>query len=273
VTLAPKGLLIEEQRVNLLLNTAVLGTQVVTVTAAAHTLSFYGTGTIVLSGAFVGTVTGTGAYPTRTTLTFTPIVGVLTVTVTGSVEMAQLEAGSFATSYIPSVASQVTRAADNASMIGNNFARWYNVNEGTVYADVRMQTGGGIVFGDTFSNYYEPLRNNQFSAGIYGTLGGVALPTTLYTTTGSAAYPAGQYVSNQRQTFAAAIKTNDQAGGYSGNIATNTSTVNPTAAAFSGFYFGGSIGPSSSFKYNGTIARIAYFSRRLANAEIQSITA
>jgi hypothetical protein len=38
----------------------------------------------------------------------------------------QFEAGAFATSYIPTVASQVTRAADSASMIGNNFARWFN---------------------------------------------------------------------------------------------------------------------------------------------------
>jgi len=43
----------------------------------------------------------------------------------------QLEAGSFATSYIPTVASQVTRAADNASMLGDNFATWYRQDQGT----------------------------------------------------------------------------------------------------------------------------------------------
>ena len=50
-TLAAEGLLVEEQRTNLLLNTSVLVTQVVTVTAVTHTLSFYGAGTVVLSGA------------------------------------------------------------------------------------------------------------------------------------------------------------------------------------------------------------------------------
>ena len=45
---------------------------------------------------------------------------------------AQLEAGSFATSYIPTVASQVTRAADVAVMTGTNFSSWYNQSEGTI---------------------------------------------------------------------------------------------------------------------------------------------
>lgn len=48
---------------------------------------------------------------------------------------AQLEAGAFATSYIPTVASQVTRAADSASMTGTNFSSWYNQSQGTVYVE------------------------------------------------------------------------------------------------------------------------------------------
>jgi len=137
VTLQPKGLLIEEQRSNLLLNSSLAGTnlatQSVTVTAVAHTLSFYGTGTVTLSGTAIAVVVGTGAYPTRTTLTFTPTVGVVVFTVTGTVQFAQLEIGSFATSFIPTAASQVTRAADTAIIQGSNFSSWYNQNEGTMY--------------------------------------------------------------------------------------------------------------------------------------------
>ena len=48
---------------------------------------------------------------------------------------AQLEAGSFATSYIPTVASTVTRAADSASMTGTNFSSWYNQAQGSLYAE------------------------------------------------------------------------------------------------------------------------------------------
>jgi hypothetical protein len=127
-------LLIEESRTNALLNSLLdgtsLATQTVVVTAAARTLSFYGTGQIVLSGAHSATVTGTGPYPARTTLTFTPSIGTLTLTVTGTVQFANLELGSFATSFIPTAASQVTRNADVATMTGTNFSDWYNASEG-----------------------------------------------------------------------------------------------------------------------------------------------
>ena len=132
VTLACKGLLIEESRTNLVFPSETLATQTRTVTAVAHTLSFYGTGTVVLSGVAIATVTGTGSYPTRTTLTFTPTAGNLILTVTGSVTQAQLEAGAFATSYIPTVASTVVRSADVCSITGSAFAGFYNNNQGTI---------------------------------------------------------------------------------------------------------------------------------------------
>lgn len=86
-------------RRNTLLATETLATQSVTVTAAARTLSFYGTGTITLSGASTaGPLVGTGS-SNRVSLTFTPTAGSLTLTVTGSVTQAQLELGSTATNY------------------------------------------------------------------------------------------------------------------------------------------------------------------------------
>lgn len=48
---------------------------------------------------------------------------------------AQLEVGAFATSYIPTVAASVNRAADSASMTGTNFSSWYNQSEGTMYVE------------------------------------------------------------------------------------------------------------------------------------------
>lgn len=138
VTLAPKGLLIEEQRINILLNSDTLSTQSVSVTAQTYTLSFYGTGSVALSGAYTGSLVGAGAYPNRVQLTFTPTIGTLTLTVTGSVRYANLEAGAFPTSYIPTTSAQVTRTADNASMTGTNFSSWYNQSEGTLVVGFDM---------------------------------------------------------------------------------------------------------------------------------------
>jgi hypothetical protein len=46
--------------------------------------------------------------------------------------MAQLEAGSFPTSYIPTVSSSVVRSADVCSITGSDFSGFYNPVEGTM---------------------------------------------------------------------------------------------------------------------------------------------
>jgi len=79
---------------NLLLATAAMATQSLTVTAVAHTLRFSGTGTVTLSGASTaGPLVGTGV-GNRVSLTFTPTAGTLTLTVSGNVTEAQLEIGA-----------------------------------------------------------------------------------------------------------------------------------------------------------------------------------
>lgn len=89
------GRLPQGGRRNLLVGTALLATQDVTVPAAEMTISHTGPGTITLSGVSTeGPLVGPG------TLTFTPTAGTLTVTVSaGDVEEAQLETGAVRTSY------------------------------------------------------------------------------------------------------------------------------------------------------------------------------
>jgi hypothetical protein len=100
-------------RRNLLVATATLSTQSVTVTAVAHTLSFTGTGTVTLTGASIaGPLVGTGA-SNRVSLTFTPTAGSLILTVLGSVTLAQLEIGLTATAYQPITTSWAATMAGN----------------------------------------------------------------------------------------------------------------------------------------------------------------
>lgn len=77
---------------NLLANSTTLSSQGVSVVSGTvYTLSFYGTGSVVLSGGYSGSISGTGAL-NRVQSTFTATsTGTLTITVTGSVTSAQLE--------------------------------------------------------------------------------------------------------------------------------------------------------------------------------------
>jgi len=48
---------------------------------------------------------------------------------------AQLEEGSFPTSYIKTSGASATRSADNASITGENFSSWYRQDEGSLYCE------------------------------------------------------------------------------------------------------------------------------------------
>ena len=126
------AILVEPQRTNLVFPSNIATTQVRAVTAKIYTLSFYGSGSVALSGAFVGVLNGTGAN-NRVSLTFTPTAGNLTLTVSGSVANWQLEVGSSATSLIKTISGSVTRNADVISNV--NAIDLIGQTEGTIFVD------------------------------------------------------------------------------------------------------------------------------------------
>ena len=272
VTLICKGLLLEEARTNFLVNSLINGTNLVTqsftVTAQSYTLSFYGTGQIVLSGAYSATVTGTGAYPTRTTLTFTPSAGSLTFTVSGTVQYAQFEAGLYATSFIPT-AGATTRNVESASMTGTNFSSWFNASEGAfvveyTYGQKIFNSRPLAVSDNTTSNFMELVSATGIgpSAGVSGywsgTVGGSATLSTNNGTTLSAA-------AGQRRKICGAYKLNNFASSVNANTAgTDTSSNVPTVDRL---YFGSSTNASASL-LNGCIGKVFYYPQRLTNAEV-----
>ena len=104
------ALLLEPQRTNLVFPSDTATTQTRAVTSTPHTLTFYGTGTVVLSGVAIATLSGTGAN-NRVTLTFTPTAGSLILTVTGTVTNWQLEVGSYASTLVTTTTASATRVA------------------------------------------------------------------------------------------------------------------------------------------------------------------
>ena len=76
---------------------------------------------------------------------------------------AQLEKGSFPTSYIPNdTGSQKTRNPDNVSMTGDNFSSWYNQSEGTFFA--RHKVGVGRTSGGSHVYSADLNFSNRISA-------------------------------------------------------------------------------------------------------------
>lgn len=261
-TLALRGLLVEEQRTNLLLNSATLSTQSVTVTAVAHTLSFTGTGTVTLSGASTaGPLVGTGAN-NRVTLTFTPTAGSLTLTVSGSVTLAQLEAGAFATSYIPTTATAQTRAADkpdvtNLSSIG------FNASEGAFYCEASQPA---IYNNGTFFR----LDDGTESERIYGFIS-LSAPRLLITDGGVIKADSSGAALTNGVVFKAAIgyKANDTGIAFNGNVAQDSAVTMPTVTRLNIGYNA----LNTAGTLNGHIRRLRYYPRRLPDAQLQALTA
>jgi hypothetical protein len=266
-TLAPLGRLVEDQRTNLLLNCLLngtaLSTQSVSVTAQAYTLSFYGTGSVTLSGAATAVVNGSGAYPGRAAYTFTPGAGNLTLTVSGSVQFAQLEAGSFATSFIPTASAQVTRAADNVSMTGANFSSWFNPAAGAVVVDGDIiDTSSAVAVAWSLTNATGTDSITAYRAS------GLFLSQCLVASTSQVSVNHGAVPTNTRFRHAYAYKADDFAASLNGGtVLTDTSGSLPTVDRLQ-------IGNRTSvYRWNGHIRSLKYYPTRKSNAELQAMTA
>ena len=175
---------------------------------------------------------------------------------------AQLEAGSFATSYIPngSAVAGATRAADVASVSTGAFP--YSGTEGTwVLNFSRNATGGNNwVIGLTGSNTYDIVAGNTNVNFRYGATGDInAISTNVVGSSGGKV--AGAYTANGTH----AISVNGTA-----VVTTGTSTDPGTTGTVR---IGVDGSQSGNTFLNGHIRQITYLPRRLTNAELQSRTA
>jgi hypothetical protein len=173
---------------------------------------------------------------------------------------AQLEAGAFATPYIPTVAAQVTRLADSAVMTGVNFSSWFNPSEGSFFSEALYNGIGNYVLFAKPANYptdntfIRTLANGNFAIVVSGVAQANMTPTA--PTTNTFAKVAGTY------------KTNDFAVSLNGATpVTDTSGITPNTLASL------EIGSSDNIlRINSYIKRITYYNQALTAANLQAIT-
>jgi hypothetical protein len=171
---------------------------------------------------------------------------------------AQLEAGAFPTSYIPTVASQVTRAADAASMTGTNFSSWYSQGQGTLYIENEGQlsttTAWSASITDAANTEIATIRNfsNTARFGVQGVASGSA----------------GATVAGVPYKTAFAFSSGNQ--GMSVNGATTLSGT--TAMTSEASLLRLASNPSGNNVFTTRIRKVAYYPLRVTDAQLQALT-
>jgi hypothetical protein len=174
---------------------------------------------------------------------------------------AQIEAGSYATSYIPTLSASVTRVADAASKTG--ISSLIGQTEGTIFLDVRAvldtTTNQDYSVSDGTTNNRALIRlNNSGLINAIGVFGG-SVEFNMGTT---------PYVAGSRYKIALAYKLNDIALYVNGVQAAtdNTATISGTLSRF-GFDVGTGVAPIIS-----PVNQALIFKTRLTNAQLAELT-
>ena len=178
---------------------------------------------------------------------------------------AQNEAGSFATSYIPTTTSALARSADVCSITGANFTEMYNQPEGTLFGSGIVDTVGvGLLF-PFFLSFTDGTANNRIILG--STNSGNAAVRPIIFNSGSTIYTQsiGTVSAGQSRKVALAYKESDYRAAANSQLATAGTTGSPPS--------GLNRADINSNFFVGTIKSIRYYKKRLPNAKLQALTA
>ena len=186
---------------------------------------------------------------------------------------AQLEAGAFPTSYIPTTASTVTRSADIAQITGTNFSSWYNQSEGTVYSNTRMNGVQNNRYDRLWAITNSNLHFEGISVYVAGLVSSGGYVSSITITNGATEQINGEIVESARTTpklrSAFSFKTNDCASAYNGILRfVDKSAIllsNPDRLL---------IGQPQRFQGTScmTISRLTYYPRALKPNQLQYLT-
>jgi len=177
----------------------------------------------------------------------------------------QLEAGAFATSYIPTTTTSLTRNADAVSMTGTNFSDWYNASEGALSFEGSILADQGATTVD-FSQISNGVSNsNIISLCMFGA---TAPLFQVVNGTTQANIDLGTLAVGSVFKMTGAYKLDSFAGAINGGAAvTDVSGSIPTGMTQIGL--GNRLGGGY---MNGHARRFMYWPQRLTNAEVQAFS-
>jgi len=173
---------------------------------------------------------------------------------------AQIEAGAFSTSYIPTVLSQVTRSADVATMTGTNFSDWWNATEGAAVIQTIPRAASGtrpaIQFDDNTANEIIALRGSVADPQLYVVDAGAAQATLdAGTITANTAYKLGG--AWKASSFATSINGGATVAQASGTFPTVTQAR---------------LGGDGTNYLNGLLQNLRYWPQRIIDTEVQAFS-
>lgn len=176
------------------------------------------------------------------------------------VDCIQVEAGAFATSYIPNLATgTTTRNADVVSMAGTNFSNWWQATTGGMLVRAKQSIITGtrpwVYASDGTADNIISLRGNAANPELY-----------IKATTDQAQIDAGTLVANTSYGLAGAWNTNDCAAAINGGAAvTDASATIPTVDRML-------IGSDGTNYLSGWVEKIAFWPQRIISAEVQAFS-
>lgn len=221
-------------------------------------IEYYG----AASGELLGSSSGV-----RTAVTITPTDEYLIIVPKNSPSRAQVEAGSFATSYIPTSGATATRAADICSIDTDQFG--YNQTAGTVVVEASMlsdSAGSGsssqayFCFHDgTSDNRLEVYSESPNSLTLKDRVGGVNNDTTISSSVDLTAVTKVAAYYSVGDVSSAVVN--------GGSVVSTTSTNN---VPYTTLLLGDTQNVQA--ELNGHIKSVKYYPRGLTNEQLQELT-
>ena len=181
---------------------------------------------------------------------------------------AQVEAGSFPTSYIPTAAAAVTRAADQISLATEP---WYNGAEGTILLVGDATSIDGVDRAIFAIDNVTSGQAEQIDYRVLPTLNQLLPRVRNLNVNSYSIVQTFDFAKRAEFRSALALKSGDWASALNGVLGTLSANATPMPVGMARLRFGQrGTGP---VLYCGHIRRLQYFPRRLSNAELQQVTA